>query len=135
MLGDIRVAKDIYIACGYTDMRKSIDGLAALVSEHFQMDPFAPALYIPDTLARVRIRGTNAGKRAAVQIHSRVEIYDKCREVIPGYSKKHSLLYRFAMSLCRFGRIFVNKNSKGKANETVARIMFALPYVLFKLDR
>ena len=46
MLGDIRVAKDIYIACGYTDMRKSIDGLAALVSEHFQMDPFAPALYI-----------------------------------------------------------------------------------------
>ena len=46
MLGDIRVAKDIYIACGYTDMRKSIDGLAALVSEHFQMAPFAPALYI-----------------------------------------------------------------------------------------
>ena len=46
MLGDIRVAKDIYIACGYTDMRKSIDGLAALVQEHFQMDPFAPALYI-----------------------------------------------------------------------------------------
>ena len=27
-------------------MRKSIDGLAALVQEHFQMDPFAPALYI-----------------------------------------------------------------------------------------
>ena len=100
-----------------------------------QLFNLAPALYIPDTLARVCIRGTNAGKRAAVQIHSRVEIYDKCREVIPGYSKKHSLLYRFAMSLCRFGRIFVNKNSKDKANETVARIMFALPYVLFKLDR
>ena len=46
MLGDISVAKGIYIACGYTDMRKSIDGLAALVQEHFQMDPFAPALYI-----------------------------------------------------------------------------------------
>ena len=32
MLGDIIVAKDIYIACGYTDMRKSIDGLAAMVN-------------------------------------------------------------------------------------------------------
>lgn len=46
MLGDIRIAKEIYIACGYTDMRKSIDGLAALVQERFNMDPFAPALYI-----------------------------------------------------------------------------------------
>ena len=32
MLGDIAVAENIYIACGYTDMRKSIDGLAAAVS-------------------------------------------------------------------------------------------------------
>ena len=29
MLGDITVAENIYIACGYTDMRKSIDGLVA----------------------------------------------------------------------------------------------------------
>lgn len=46
MLGDITVAEQIYIACGYTDMRKSIDGLAALVQGQFQMDPFAPVLYI-----------------------------------------------------------------------------------------
>lgn len=30
MLGDITAAKDVYIACGYTDMRKSIDGLATI---------------------------------------------------------------------------------------------------------
>lgn len=46
MLGDITTAKDIYIACGYTDMRKSIDGLAATVEQQFRMDPFAPALYL-----------------------------------------------------------------------------------------
>lgn len=33
MLGDITIAQEIYIACGYTDMRKSIDGLAALVQQ------------------------------------------------------------------------------------------------------
>ncbi|MBQ6876143.1 MAG: IS66 family insertion sequence element accessory protein TnpB [Lachnospiraceae bacterium] len=46
MLGDITVAKDIYIACGYTDMRKSIDGLAAIVQQQFRMDPFSPALFL-----------------------------------------------------------------------------------------
>lgn len=46
MLGDITVAKEIYIACGYTDMRKSIDGLAAIVQQQFQLDPFRPALFL-----------------------------------------------------------------------------------------
>jgi len=46
MLGDITVARDIYIACGYTDMRKSIDGLAAIVQQQFQMDPLSPALFL-----------------------------------------------------------------------------------------
>lgn len=31
MLGDISKAEQVYIAAGYTDMRKSIDGLAAIV--------------------------------------------------------------------------------------------------------
>ena len=40
MLGDISKAEHIYIACGYTDMRKSIDGLAAIVQQNFKLDPF-----------------------------------------------------------------------------------------------
>lgn len=46
MLGDISVAKEIYIACGYTDMRKSIDGLATMVQTQFNMNPYEPALFI-----------------------------------------------------------------------------------------
>lgn len=46
MLGDITVVKDIYLACGYTDMRKSIDGLAAIVQEQLHLDPFTPTLYL-----------------------------------------------------------------------------------------
>lgn len=46
MLGDITVAKEIYIACGYTDMRKSIDGLASVVQEQFHLDPFSQSLFL-----------------------------------------------------------------------------------------
>jgi transposase len=39
MLSDLG-AEHVYLACGPTDMRKSIDGLAALVQVRFQLDPF-----------------------------------------------------------------------------------------------
>jgi transposase len=46
MLGDISKAERIYIACGYTDLRKSIDGLAATVQRVFKLDPFSNNLYV-----------------------------------------------------------------------------------------
>ena len=36
----------VYIACGYTDLRRGIDGLANLVKSQFQMDPFQRALFL-----------------------------------------------------------------------------------------
>lgn len=39
MLGDITVADEIYVICGYTDMRKSIDGLCAVVKDQLNMNP------------------------------------------------------------------------------------------------
>lgn len=36
----------IFIACGHTDMRKSIDGLSAIVSQNFNLDPFQNALFL-----------------------------------------------------------------------------------------
>ena len=56
MLGDITIAKDIYIACGYTDMRKSIDGLAAVVQEEFHLDPFSKSLFLFCGKRRDRIK-------------------------------------------------------------------------------
>lgn len=46
MLGDITVAADIYIVCGYTDMRKSIDGLCAVVRDKLSMNPEGNSLYL-----------------------------------------------------------------------------------------
>ena len=38
MLGDITAADEIYIVTGRTDMRKSIDGLCAVVEDQLHMD-------------------------------------------------------------------------------------------------
>lgn len=44
MLGDISVANEVYIICGYTDMGRSIDGLCALLQDRLHMDPRQRAL-------------------------------------------------------------------------------------------
>lgn len=46
MLGDVSKAEHIYMAVGYTDMRKQIDGLAALVQTNFNLDPFSNSLFL-----------------------------------------------------------------------------------------
>lgn len=38
--------KKVYLACGHTDMRKSINGLAAIVEGSFGLDPFDSALFV-----------------------------------------------------------------------------------------
>lgn len=38
--------QQVYLACGSTDLRKSIDGLAALVQEGLGLNPFSPALFV-----------------------------------------------------------------------------------------
>jgi transposase len=38
--------EQVYLARGSTDLRKSIDGLAVLVKEEFELDPFSPSLFV-----------------------------------------------------------------------------------------
>ena len=40
------IPQRVYLACGSTDMRKSIDGLAAIVSFQFKLDPFADCMFV-----------------------------------------------------------------------------------------
>ena len=46
MLNDFTGADQVYIACGYTDLRRGIDGLAGIVQNQFQMNPFQTALFL-----------------------------------------------------------------------------------------
>lgn len=45
MLGAMGASK-VYLACGSTDMRKSIDGLAAIVQQSFTLDPFSSSMFV-----------------------------------------------------------------------------------------
>ena len=45
MLKDLK-ADNIYIVCGHTDMRKAIDGLAAIIQQQFELDLFSDSLFL-----------------------------------------------------------------------------------------
>ena len=46
MIGDISKAEHIYIAVGYTDIRKQIDELLAIVQHNFNLDPFSNSVFL-----------------------------------------------------------------------------------------
>ena len=62
MLNDFNCSCPVYIACGYTDLRRGIDGLANLVKSQFQMDPFQRALFL------FCVSAGNVHRAAAVEI-------------------------------------------------------------------
>ncbi len=45
MIGDISRAEHIYVACGHTDMRKSINGLSILVADQLDLNPLSGHLF------------------------------------------------------------------------------------------
>ena len=48
---------EVYIALGYTDLRRGIDGLAAVVQERFALDPFTNTLFLFCGRRKDRIKG------------------------------------------------------------------------------
>jgi len=48
--------KKVYLACGATDMRKSINGLVAIVEGGFKLDPFEAALFAFCNRKRDRVK-------------------------------------------------------------------------------
>ena len=48
--------KRVHLACGHTDMRKSINGLSVIVQETFALDPFGAALFVFCNRKRDRLK-------------------------------------------------------------------------------
>jgi len=47
---------NIYLSTQSTDLRKSIDGLAAIVQEEFNLDPFSSSLFVFCNKARDKVK-------------------------------------------------------------------------------
>ena len=48
--------KRIYLACGVTDMRKSINGLMSIVHDSFELDAFGESIYVFCNRKRDRLK-------------------------------------------------------------------------------
>ena len=62
-----------YIACGYTDLRRGIDGLANLVEQQFQLDPFSNTLFLFCGRRRDRIKGLYWEGNGFILLYKRLE--------------------------------------------------------------
>ena len=57
MLNDFKCGCPVYLACGYTDLRKGRDGLAGMVQREFHLDPYQEALFLFCGRRKDRIKG------------------------------------------------------------------------------
>ncbi len=73
MLNDFTGAEKIYIACGYTDLRRGIDGLAGIVTQQFQLDPFTNTLFLFCGRRRDRIKALYWEGDGFVLLYKRLE--------------------------------------------------------------
>lgn len=73
MLNDFAGADKVYIACGYTDLRRGIDGLASIVQQQFELDPFTNTLFLFCGRRRDRIKGLYWEKDGFLLLYKRLE--------------------------------------------------------------
>ena len=70
---DLTKVRNFYIACGYTDIRKGIDGLAAMVQQEFELDPFTNTLFLFCGRRRDRIKGLYWEGDGFILLYKRLE--------------------------------------------------------------
>jgi transposase len=63
----------IYLACGSTDLRKSVDGLAQVIRQDFQMDPFENYLFLFCNKSRNRMKGLSWDKNGFCLCYKRLD--------------------------------------------------------------
>lgn len=73
MLNDFKCSCPVYAACGYTDLRRGIDGLAGIVQTQFHLDPFQNALFLFCGRRKDRIKGLYWEGDGFVLLYKRLE--------------------------------------------------------------
>jgi transposase len=73
MLKDILDYDGIYLACGATDLRRSVDGLAIIVKQEFKMDPFGNYLFLFCNRSRNRLKALSWDRNGFVLYYKRLD--------------------------------------------------------------
>ena len=73
MLSDFKCSCPVYLACGYTDLRRGIDGLAGIVQTQFHLDPFQNALFLFCGRRKDRLKGLYWEGDGFVLVYKRLE--------------------------------------------------------------
>ena len=73
LLKNITDYNGIYLACGITDLRKSVDGLANIAKHDFEMDPFGNYLFLFCNRARNRLKGLTWDKNGFCLYYKRLD--------------------------------------------------------------
>jgi len=73
MLGEISGVAKIYLVTGYTDMRKSIDGLSGIIKHNYQLDPYSNALFLFCGKRCDRIKALHFDKDGFVLYYKRLD--------------------------------------------------------------
>lgn len=63
----------VYIVCGYTDLRRGIDGLAGIVQEQFHLNLYEDALFLFCGRRTDRIKGLYWDEHGFVLLYKRLE--------------------------------------------------------------
>ncbi|HHX61148.1 MAG TPA: IS66 family insertion sequence element accessory protein TnpB, partial [Epulopiscium sp.] len=61
------------LACGPTDFRKAIDGLVAIVSTHFKLDPFSPSVFLFCNRKKDKLKALIWDDNGFVLVYKRLE--------------------------------------------------------------
>lgn len=73
MLNDAYGFDKIYIATGFTDLRRGIDGLAGMIQQEFKLDPFQNVLFLFCGKRTDRIKGIIWEGDGFVLLYKRLE--------------------------------------------------------------
>lgn len=73
VLGDLSGVSKIYLITGRTDMRKSFDGLMAIIRDKYELDPYANALYLFCGRDKRKIKALHFDKDGFVLLQKRLD--------------------------------------------------------------
>lgn len=73
MLRSIDSYDAIYVSCGFTDLRKNVDGLAHLVKQGFNLDPFSNSIFLFCNRSRNRMKALVWDKNGFIMLFKRLD--------------------------------------------------------------